>query len=151
MQQGNPLGPFLFALGIQDLISNCKSDSTYWYLDDSTIAGNVDTVLRDAKMITSVFSSHDLNVNQSKSELFLVNPLANLCKKVPESFNVIMPGIKLIPNSDLSFLGAPMYVNAVEKVIEDKIENLKLMTERLKKIEDHDALFLLRNCLSCQN
>ena len=57
-----------------------------------------------------------------------------------------MRGIKIIQKSDLTLLGAPIYVNAVEKVIDEKIENLKVMVGRLKQIESHEALFLFRNC-----
>ena len=38
VQQGDPLGPFLFSLGIQDLVSSCKSEFNVWYLDDGTLA-----------------------------------------------------------------------------------------------------------------
>ena len=146
VQQGDPLGPFLFSLGIQDLINDCTSEFNCWYLDDGTIAGDVRSVLKDATLITNAFSSHGLKVNPSKSELILVNPLSNLCNKAPEFFNAIMEGIKIVPKSNLKLLGDPVFESAVEEVLNDKIESLKLMMERLKQIESHEALFLLRNC-----
>ena len=74
VQQGDPLGPFLFSLGIQDLIKDCKSEFNCWYLDDSCLAGNVNTVLPDAQRITLAANSHGLEVNPKKSELFLICP-----------------------------------------------------------------------------
>ena len=71
VQQGDPLGPFLFSLGIQNLVNDCKSEFNCWYLDDGTIAGNVESVLQDAKMITNRFTTHGLTVNPHKSELNL--------------------------------------------------------------------------------
>ena len=47
VQQGDPLGPLLFSLAINDAISCCKSEFNMWYLDDGTLGGNVDVVLAD--------------------------------------------------------------------------------------------------------
>ena len=127
VQQGDPLGPFLFSLGIQDLIKDCKSEFNVWYLDDGTIAGDMKTVLEDATKITNIFSTHGLEVNPTKSEIFLVNPKSSLCINAAEEFNVIMPGIKICQKSDLKLLGAPMYVNAVETVLHPKIERLAIL------------------------
>ena len=146
VQQGDPMGPFLFSLGIQDLVRNCDSEFNCWYLDDGTLAGDVESVLKDATMITNAISSHGLKVNPSKSEIFLVNPISDLCKKAPESFNRIMQGIKVLPKSELKLLGAPVYVDSVENVLGEKIENLELMVKRLEQIDPHEALFLLRHC-----
>ena len=145
VQQGDPLGPFLFSLGIQDLVSSCKSEFNVWYLDDGTLAGDFETVIADATMITNSLATHGLEVNPSKSELFLVNPKSDLCKNAPESFNSIMPGIKICNKTDLKLLGAPIYVSAVESVLKPKLENLQLMMDRLKEIESHEALFLVRH------
>ena len=146
VQQGDPLGPFLFSLGIQDLIKNCKSEFNAWYLDDGTLAGDVETVLTDAKTITLAANSHGLIVNPKKSELFLIRPESILCKDAPKFFNTIMEGIKIVERNDLKLLGAPIFPEAIESVLGPKIENLILMTERLKQIDSHEAMFLLRHC-----
>ena len=49
VQQEDPLDPFLFSLGIQDIISKMKSEFNVWYLDDGTLGGDANTVLEDAK------------------------------------------------------------------------------------------------------
>ena len=51
VQQGDPLGPFLFSLAIQNLINECKSELNIWYLDDGTVAGNAEDVLSDFNKI----------------------------------------------------------------------------------------------------
>ena len=38
-------------LGIQDIITNMKSEFNVWYLDDGTLGGDANTVLEDAKEI----------------------------------------------------------------------------------------------------
>ena len=57
-------------------------------------------------------------------------------------------GIKVIPEQDLSLLGAPLLPEAVRPILESKLENLKLMTSRLKLIDNHEALFLLQHCFA---
>jgi hypothetical protein len=39
IQQGDPIGPLLFCLSIQDLVSSLKSEYKVFYLDDGTIGG----------------------------------------------------------------------------------------------------------------
>ena len=147
VQQGDPLGPFLFSLGIQDLIKDCRSEFNCWYLDDGCLAGDVNTVIQDAQRITLAANSHGLKVNPKKSELFLIRPESLLCKHSPNLFNAIMEGIKIVDKKELKLLGAPIFPEAIESVLDPKIENLALMTERLKQIDSHEGLFLLRHSL----
>ena len=65
-----------------------------------------------------------------------------------------MPGIKIIPKSDLNLLGAPIYVSAVDKVLEEKMENLtpeknqmsqsKMLPKTVETETNPDS-----NCLHC--
>ena len=59
-----------------------------------------------------------------------------------------MNGIKLVKKSELTLLGAPLFIDGVESVLEPKIEKLKIMSKRLQEIDNHEGLFLLRNCLA---
>ena len=74
VQKGDPLGPFLFSLAIMDVIKKMKSNLNVWYLDDGTLAGDVDTVLEDYRQILSALKIHGLEVNPTKCELFLIKP-----------------------------------------------------------------------------
>ena len=40
-QQGDPLGPLYFCIGIHDILSTMQSDIAYAYLDDMVLAGDV--------------------------------------------------------------------------------------------------------------
>ena len=40
VQQGDPLGPLLFSLSINDHVKSCKSPLNIWYLDDGTLGGS---------------------------------------------------------------------------------------------------------------
>ena len=59
--------------------------------------------------------------------------------------------IKVYQKSDLKLPEASMNVEAVETVLQPKIESLNLMVERLIQIECHEALFLLRHRFGSQS
>ena len=40
VQQGDPIGPLLFALAVDHIISGVESELNMWYLDDVTICGS---------------------------------------------------------------------------------------------------------------
>ena len=52
------------------------------------------------------------------------------------------PGIKVIQPEDLTLLGAPLLPCANEKVLSEKLDNLKTLTDHLKLLHEHDALYL---------
>ena len=63
VQQGDPLGPLLFSLGIRDLMKSCKSEVNIWYLDDGTVCGEPKTVQEDLTRIMEASNPLDLSVN----------------------------------------------------------------------------------------
>ena len=149
VQQGDPLGGLLFSLGIQDeLVRKMNSEFNCWYLDDGSIAGDIKTVLRDFTEITKAAETHGLDLNATKCELFLIKPTSDDCKNALHAFNLVKDGVKLVSRDQLTLLGAPIFSEAIEGVLEQKISNLEKMTEHLKGIDSHEALFLLRNCFA---
>ena len=151
VQQGDPLGPFLFSLPTMDIINSCNSQLKVFYLDDGTLGGDVDTVLKDYQFIQTVAATHGLELNPSKCKLFIIGSEANDSSNVYQKFCDASPGqcrIKLLQKDTLTLLGSPVLPEAIKSVLKAKIESLNLMTERLKEISAHEALFLLRNCFS---
>jgi hypothetical protein len=56
---------------------------------------------------------------------------------------------KLFKNMDnLTMLGSPIMPEAIDGVLQSKLESFQLMCDRLKVIDPHDALFLLRHAFS---
>ena len=51
VQQGDPLGPFLFSIAIQPLLTDIKSDLRFGYLDDVTLGGPSNTVDDDIQRL----------------------------------------------------------------------------------------------------
>ena len=46
---------------------------------------------------------------------------------------------------NLTLLGAPIFPEAIDDILQPKLDDLILMVERLKTIDAHDALFLLKS------
>jgi hypothetical protein len=44
VQQGDPLGPALFCIALNSAVQTLESSLNIWYLDDSVIAGEIDSV-----------------------------------------------------------------------------------------------------------
>ena len=129
-----------------------NSELNIFYLEDGTIAGTVDTVFQDLSKIIMAVNTHGLQLNPTKCEIFLVdsaNDSSSLnATNVINRFSEICPGIKITEKQTLSLLGAPIFPEAVNSILEPKLENLKLMTSRLHEIDNHEALFLLQHCFS---
>jgi hypothetical protein len=89
VQQGDPLGPFLFSLGINDLIGQCKSHFNIWYLDDGTLGGTVEDVLSDYNAIVKSNESLGLTVNPSKSEIMIINEDPLTSQQIMDRFSAI--------------------------------------------------------------
>ena len=52
----------------------------------------------------------------------------------------------MVNRENLLLLGAPICDEAIEGVLEEKLQDLQRMTERLTTIDSHDTVFLLRSC-----
>ena len=69
VQQGDPLGPLLFCVTIQSLISDLRSDLRVFYLDDGTQGGSLDDVISDLLHIEEGAARLGLKLNRNKCEL----------------------------------------------------------------------------------
>ena len=92
VQQGDPLGPLLFALVLHKVISVIDADDECldllyqaWYMDVCVLAGNRSAVLRALSLIKELGPSLGLLVNIGKCELFCKNDMSMF----PEALKVI--------------------------------------------------------------
>lgn len=145
-QQGDPLGPLCFSLAIHPLVKKIQSAFNVFYLDDGTIGDDYNIVLKDFKSFMSECKELGLSVNQSKCELFI--PMDSHKEEIISVFREVAPQIKIIEQDDLSLLGSPLTDFAANSILSSKINTYQLLSDRLKNIHHHTALFLLRNCMA---
>ena len=148
VQQGDPLGPALFSLAIQSIVDRCQSEYNIWYLDDGTIAGEWNAVLDDFRMILAAERETGVCINPAKCELIIIDEENDHHRVITEEFRNIAPQIDLVNKEDLKMLGAPVLATSIDRILEEKLCDLRRMTTRLKEIDAHDALFLLRHCFA---
>mgnify|MGYP003460779833 FL=1 len=146
VQQGDPLGPLLFALVLQKILNAIDADDDCihilyqaWYLDDGTLAGKKSAILRALSLLDSIGPSFGIFINMSKCELF--------CKGDTSEFP---PSMKSSHVPHLDLLGAPIgdYLFCGKYAASKRSEALKLLS-RLVEVGASDpqvALILLRLC-----
>ena len=89
---------------------------------------------------TKVHESKEKNVTSVTKDENVTN--------VRDRFEDLVKGIKIMDRAELSLLGAPLFPEAINTILNPKLENLKLMARRLNEIDNHEALFLLRHCFA---
>ena len=99
VQQGDPLGPMLFALVLHKLVTSIEVDDDClhlileaWYLDDGVLAGERSTVIHALHLIEELGPHLGLHMNLSKCELFSRNGNSHFPPVVESS---------LLPNLDI--------------------------------------------------
>ena len=141
VQQGDPLGPMLFCLTIHPLLSSLSSILTVGFLDDITLGGIEDTVARDVQCIIDGGQELGLKLNIPKCEL--ITPSDDL----PTS--AILSSFQKLKPSQSNLLGAPLTTgSAMDDSLLSRLSDLKRAALRLKTLDSHDALTILRYSLS---
>ena len=75
VQQGDPLGPLLFCLATQPILTSCATELRISYLDDITIEGEISHVGEEVSALKARDEERGLLINGSKSEIiFLSSP-----------------------------------------------------------------------------
>lgn len=145
VQQGDPLGPFLFCLGIHQIVKNMMSKFNIWYLDDGCLIGDPTSVFTDFQTIIEMGKKIGLKVNLSKCEVFMLdgNGSKNAVQSTLEENDW---GVQIRGFEHAVLLGGAFHDDAIPGILKEKLEDLETMVERLKMIGRHEALFLLRNC-----
>lgn len=148
VQQGDPLGPALFSLGIHPITSNLNSKLNVWYLDDGTLAGEADTVLNDLTRIIANFQKLNLELNFGKCEIYISDKFdASIRAKIFQNFNKIAPGIKVLNKESLHLLGAPLLEESIRPLLEIKNKVLSDNLSRLGLLNSHIAYTIIKYCL----
>lgn len=145
VQQGDPLGPMLFCLTINNLIKSLQSNFNCWYLDDGSLGGKPAIVLKDLKLIVEQSKSLGLELNFEKCELFFVKEVFS---SVVSKFKSICPGIKILDHSNLYLLGSPLTDGAMSFCLKNKMQSFEKMLSKLECLPKHMSYILLKHCLA---
>ena len=111
-------------------------------MDDLTLSGDLHTLERDITTIMESSSDTDLQLNVDKCEIMTddfteISTLATFSDFIR------------VNKEDMTLLGAPVLKGkAQDKAIQDKIDDLTRAVERLKHLQAHDALVILKNSLA---
>ena len=146
VQQGDPLGPLLFCLVMQKIISTIGVDPTCnslkfhsWYIDDGVVAGPSQAVKQVISILHTQGPPLGLFLNTSKCELFSKSDLSTF-----------PPGMKRSSVPNIKILGAPIGDdNFCTNFVAQKWENAgKLLTllEEVGAVDPQVGLLLLIQC-----
>ena len=143
VQQGDPLGPMLFCLTIHPMVEKLRSELKVFYLDDGTLGGNLEDIIRDLQLVEKEAAELGLQLNRSKSELLCEDPTTR------DQLLKVVPGLQVIGMDQVEVLGSPVgSMTLVDVVIKEKIRLLELLGERLRLLQAQDALLLLCHSLA---
>jgi hypothetical protein len=140
VQQGDPLGPLLFCLGIHHMCTQLESESSLFYLDDGTLGGTVDDLKRDLDLVDREGAEIGLRLNREKSEI--------VCADCDTS-NAILPslqGAQVVYPAKATLLGSLIRdLSSVSDVLRTKADMLRKMGDRFQHLSAHDATLLLKH------
>ena len=141
VQQGDPLGPFLFSLTLQSCLVNAhagmRSGLVASYLDDAVISGPVQDVTTAFDTLTDQMEGIGLVMRRDKCEAFSADPTLTW----PVS-NVSFS------SSGIVILGCPVGIDSfVKSTCQEIVAKEKEFLTRLKQLKNmQSASLLLRYC-----
>ena len=141
IQQGDPAGPALFSLAVDEISRAILSPLNIWYLDDVTMGGPSETVRQDLQSVIPLLSDIGLELNRTKCELI------SLPETDVRPVTSVLAEYKLIPPEEATLLGAPLSPEAATVCAEGKLKDFTLSAQRIRDVEPHAAFFLLKNSL----
>ena len=143
VQQGDPLGPFLFCLVLQVLVNKVRTcvpnlSLNNWYMDDGSLFGKVEEVLKAWAIIRDEGPNLGLFVNLSKCEL-ISSLQADAC------FENFEPELIRIWNGDMAILGSAIGSKQhCENWISQKLDSkMPLLINKLENLGHSQSSFLL--------
>ncbi|XP_022020172.1 uncharacterized protein LOC110920260 [Helianthus annuus] len=148
VQQGDPLGPLLFALALHPLVlrvqENCKLPFHALYLDDGTVIGDAVQVAKALDIIGSEGPAMGLRLNIRKTEVFwpTCNGVKVRTRLFPNEIGRPERGVKLLGGAvsrDASFISRLAAKRATRAV--DIMGHLLLLRD------PQSELLLLRSCM----
>ena len=131
VQQGDPIDPLLFALAVDQIASGVESELNVWHLVDATIGASPESVLSDLLRCITGLKRMGLIVNSKKTEIINVGLAAGKFSRVVDSFNELLPEIKVTELTKMELIGSPILADATRCCIVKKLSEYKWMNDRI--------------------
>ena len=147
VQQGDPLGPLGFALTLHPIVKRIQEQVpgltlNSWYLDDGTLVGFPDQLVAALNIIEQDGPALGLNLNRSKSLLFIPEEDDASLSPLPSDIPVIRQGFSLLGCP----IGPPTFC---EDVFLRRVSKIKASLDSLHDLDDSQLeTALLRSCLA---
>jgi hypothetical protein len=148
VQQGDPLGPLLFAVGLHSIPLKIKTTLSdlfqVWYLDDSTLIGKCSSVSQAIRIIEDEATKIGMKLNMEKSEVWF--PCG-----VPEDARLILPpDVRIVDDDGIELLGAAVgSTSFTQKLLRKKLTDVKELHQKILELDDAQTeLLLIRACAS---
>ena len=136
------MGSLEFCEAIHPLLLKLHSSVKIGFMDDLTLSGDLHTVERDITTIMESSSETGLQLNVDKCEI-ITDDFTEISTLA--TFNDFI----CVNKEDMTLLGAPVLKGkAQDTAIQDKIDDLTRAVERLRHLQAHDALVILKNSLA---
>eukprot|EP00971_Amphidinium_carterae_P334777 6470239-Amphidinium_carterae.1 len=150
-QQGDPLGPALFALAIQDIVEETilavisafpqELDISAFYLDDGVFCGSAKAIAMAAELLHEKFATVGLHMNPNKCQVI---PRGRSSPQMRETFRKY----HWLADGNFELLGAPIGTDQYcgEKA-RDKVLAAEPLLQAISQLpQKQTALHLLRYC-----
>ena len=146
VQQGDPLGPLLFAFAVHPLVERVRLVAPgilqVWFLDDGTLAGEEALVAAAVKVVEDLGRARGLSLNAAKSVLWSPSGGARPLEAFPLGF-------RQTPEAGVRLLGAPLSLSQHfrESFLLARVVECRPLLLALRELYDPQAqLLLLRAC-----
>ena len=144
VQQGDPIGPLLFALALNTLVAkinaSCSLSIHIWYFDDGTLVGCKADLLKALNILSTEGKQYGFEVNFEKCELFWPSD-TDLSEFPCEIKRIPTAGVELLG----SHIGCP---ESQEQFLQKKTLEIIAVLELLPELNESQIEFaILKNCL----
>jgi len=148
IQQGDPFGPALFSLGIDEITRQIDTELNVWYLDDGTLGDTPEKVISNVENLVRRMREVGLEFNGNKCQLIMLQHTREEEFQTEEMFRAVLPEVEVVPPVNGTLLGAPLTEQGLASAIGEKRADLARLVSRLELIESHQAFALLKNCFA---
>ena len=145
VQQGDPLGPLLFSLTLNDILHDIDCSFVSGYLDDVAVAGDRHEVATEILRFEQRARALGLSLNHSKCQVIGLSP-SDHADWVSRGLN-----FAVCDGAHATLLGAPLQREGLDEVLATHCSTLSLAVSRLRHLSSHEALYLLKHSLATPN